>query len=182
MRTPSRFTLKHAQERASFCTYLSVCVLLFALGWMTYSEPAILLLSPIILTLGIIDSKKRKRHFTKLLANRCGESLCTFSRSFDHKSIDTLIILTVYEELQNQVDSFTADFPIMPSDDVFRDLLIDDEDFEIEIIEKIARLTGRSLERPEKNPYYTNLNVVRNLVYFFNNQPIINKSNEPLTR
>ncbi|WP_027710391.1 hypothetical protein, partial [Zooshikella ganghwensis] len=142
------------------------------LGWFIYKAPVILVVVPLLVTLEIKTSRDRKAHFAKLRKERANESICTFSRYFDCRSIDTWVIRAVYEQLQSYLNSNSNDFPIMPSDDVFEDLLIDDEDFEIDIIEEIAQRTGRSLSHAKENQYYGKAGVVENLVYFFNEQPI----------
>lgn len=80
----------------------------------------------------------------------------------------------VYEQLQNYMNGEKEGFPIRPTDDVFKDLMIDNEDFEYDLVEEIAERTGRSLESAESNPYYGKANIVENLVYFFNEQPKTN--------
>ena len=107
-----------------------------------------------------------------LLQERKSDSLCTFARHFDARKIDTWVIRAVYEQLQDYLDGERVEFPIRPTDDVFTDLLIDEEDFELDVVEEIAQRSGRSLERMEENPFYGKASVVENLVYFFNLQPI----------
>ena len=118
--------------------------------------------------------KKSKKHFGILLKNRQKDSIGTFSRHFEFRKIDTWVIRAVYEQLQNYLSSEKENFPIRPSDDIFIDLKIDDEDFEYDLVEEIAQRTGRSLENAESNPYYGKVNIVENLVYFFNEQPKVN--------
>ncbi|MCU7878671.1 MAG: hypothetical protein KZQ84_18085 [Candidatus Thiodiazotropha sp. (ex Lucinoma borealis)] len=67
-------------------------------------------------------------------------------------------------------------FPIRTTDDVFTDLMIDNEDFDYDLVEEIALRAERSLENIESNPYYGKANIVENLVYFFNEQPKTNST------
>lgn len=143
-------------------------------GWLVWLAPIILLIIPVGIILEIRDRKERKKHFRSLLKNRTNDSLCTFARYFEYRKIDTWVIRAIYEQLQNYLASENPEFPIRPSDDIFVDLRIDDEDFEFDLVEEIAKRTGRSLKNAEVNSYYGRANIVENLVYFFNEQPLEN--------
>lgn len=117
------------------------------------------------------EHRERKRYFQDLLASREGYSICEFSRHFECRQVDTWVIRAVYEQLQKYLKSYEIELPVLPNDDVFSDLKIDDEDFEYGILEEIAFRTGRSLDDAEVNPYFGKANIVENLVYFFNKQP-----------
>lgn len=121
------------------------------------------------------EAKKCEKYFRSLLKDRDKDSICSFSRSFDLKKIDTWVVRAVYEELQSYISYGENKFPVRPKDDIFEDLKIDREDFGCGIIVDISRRTGRSLKDIESNPYYNKLNTVENLVYFFNEQPISNQ-------
>jgi hypothetical protein len=132
--------------------------------------PIVLLIMPVVIVFGLLDRKKRKAHFENLMNNRSNDSICTFARYFERRKIDTWVIRAVYEQLQNYLTSEVPEFPVRPSDDVFIDLRIDDEDFEYDLIDEIAQRTGRSLENAENNPYYGKAHIVENIVYLFNEQ------------
>jgi hypothetical protein len=142
--------------------------------WLVWSFPLLLLLIPVYLLIDIWDRKKRIKHFNKLLQDRQSDSICTFTRHFEFRKIDTWVIRAVYEQLQNYMNGEKENFPIRATDNVFTDLMIDDEDFEYDLVEEIAQRTGRSLENAESNPYYGKANIVENLVFFFNEQPKTN--------
>jgi hypothetical protein len=142
--------------------------------WLVWSFPLLLLLITVYFLIHIWDRKKREKHFKKLLLDRQSDSICTFTRHFEFRKIDTWIIRAVYEQLQNYMSGEKENFPIRATDDVFTDLMIDDEDFEYDLVEEIAQRTGRSLENAESNPYYEKTNIVENLVFFFNEQPKAN--------
>lgn len=146
---------------------LLVCLLL----WLVWSFPYLLLLVPVFILIDAWDKKKRNEHFAKLLEDRENDSICTFSRHFEFREIDTWVIRAVYEQLQSYLNSEKEHFPVRATDDVFGDLMIDDEDFEYDIVEEIAQRTGRTLDNAESNPYYGKANIVENLVFFFNEQP-----------
>ncbi|WP_444908042.1 hypothetical protein ACJJIR_08675 [Microbulbifer sp. SSSA008] len=172
MRKPSRFMPKYVEKSTGISGWLIASAFFLMLGWFIYKAPVILAIVPVLVAVEIKNSKARKSHFSKLREKRNKDSICTFSRYFDCKSIDTWVIRAVYEQLQNYISSDSIAFPIKPTDNVFKDLLIDDEDFELDIVEEIAQRTGRTLDHAENNPYYGKANVVENLVYFFNEQPV----------
>ncbi len=77
----------------------------------------------------------------------------------------------VYEELT----SYCPDIPIRPADNIFDDLMIDPDDFEMDfkndIVGDIAKRSCRSLKGFKNNPYFGKAGTVEGLVHFFNNQP-----------
>jgi len=98
---------------------------------------------------------------------RKGESICSFTKAFDFRQIDTWIIRAVYEELQEYVGK---DYPIRPEDKLIDDLEIDEEDLALDIARVISQRTGRSLDNYEKNPYCHKVTTVRDLVMYFSHQ------------
>ncbi len=137
--------------------------------WLIWEYPFLLLLIPVIYLVDRIRHKKNKKHLSRLLENRRNYSICEFARHFEYRKIDTFVIRAVYEQLQNHMQTET--FPILPTDDIFADLKIDEEDFEYDIVAEIAQRAGRSLDNVKHNPYYGKASIVENLVYFFNEQP-----------
>ena len=103
------------------------------------------------------------RRDSRMAKIREGESICSFARSFDRRSVDPWIIRAVYDEL-------AVAYPIRASDSCEDDLLLMDEDFD-EAVLLIADRAGRSLDQSEKNPFYGKLDTIRDLVMFLQHQP-----------
>ncbi len=162
---------KYKEKPTGAWGWVFLAVLLGLVLWLIWSVPYLLLLVPVFIVMDMWDRKRRKKHFSTLLENRANDSICSFSRYFKSRKIDTLIIRAVYEQLQNYMSTEKENFPIRPTDSIFVDLKIDDEDFEYDLVEEIAQRTGRSLKNIESNSYYGKVNSVENLVYFFNEQP-----------
>ncbi|MEO0367668.1 MAG: hypothetical protein AAF197_02665 [Pseudomonadota bacterium] len=154
--------------------WLFLVALVGLLLWLIWSYPYLSVLVPVFILVDVWEKKKRNKHFNELLEGRENDSICTFSRQFEFREIDTWVIRAVYEQLQSYLNNENDSFPIKATDDVFKDLMIDDEDFEYDLVEEIAQRTGRTLENVESNPYYGKANVVENLVFFFNEQPKTN--------
>ncbi|MEJ2404394.1 MAG: hypothetical protein P8171_08920 [Candidatus Thiodiazotropha sp.] len=174
MKKPSRTMPKYVEKPSGFSGKLILVALVCLMAWLMWTYPLTLAMIPIVMILEVRDRMFRKKHFENLLKDREADSIGTFSRHFEFRKIDTWVIRAVYEQLQAYMTPVRKSFPIRPDDDVFKDLLIDDEDFDLDIIEEIAERTGRSLEHIESNPYYGKASVVENLVYFFNEQPEVN--------
>ena len=173
MKTPSRYMPKYKRPNTPVGrVFLSVLIGL--LLWLVWSYPYVLLLIPVFTLLDVWDKKKRNKHFKSLLKDRGNDSICTFSRHFEFRKIDTWVIRAVYEQLQSYMSGEKESFPIRATDDVLKDLMIDHEDFEYDLVEEIAQRTGRTLENAESNPYYGKANIVENLMFFFNEQPKVN--------
>jgi hypothetical protein len=165
---------KYIEKPIGFWGKIIIAVLLSLVALLVWLYPFLLGVIPIIIALEIKDRIFRKKHFMVLLKGRDTDSICTFSRYFECRKIDTWVIRAVYEQLQNYLAPEKVAFPIRPQDDVFKDLLIDNEDFEFDIVEEIAERAGRSLENTESNRYNGKASIVENLVYFFNEQPKVN--------
>jgi len=165
---------KYKERPTSPVGWIFLVSLVALLLWLIWSFPYLLLLAPVFILIDVWDKKKRTKHFRNLLKDRENDSICTFSRHFEFREIDAWVIRAVYEQLQSYLNGEKESFPIRATDDVFKDLMIDDEDFEYDLVEEIAQRTGRSLDNAESNPFYGKANVVENLVYFFNEQPKAN--------
>ncbi|WP_428035296.1 hypothetical protein [Amphritea sp.] len=172
MKKASRFMPKNVCQPTGALGWVVIGVISSFFAWLFWSVPLLLIVLPFIALFFYKEHRKRKRYFKDLLVSREGYSICEFSRHFDCKQVDTWVIRAVYEQLQNYLKSYEIELPVLPNDDVFSDLKIDDEDFEYDILEEIAFRTGRSLDDAEVNPYFGNANIVENLVYFFNKQPV----------
>lgn len=114
-----------------------------------------------------------EEHYQKLTQNRTNDSICSFARSFDFRNVDTKIIRAVYEELQDYLPNSPHPFPIRAQDNLFDDLRLDEDDLDLDIVEAVARRTGRSLDNYEDNPHYRKATTVGGLVMFFDAQPRI---------
>jgi len=76
----------------------------------------------------------------------------------------------VYEQLQQYLGGDLR-VPIRATDRLQKDLRIDTEDLEMDLIAEISQRTGRSLTNTAANPYYDRVKTVGDLVLFFNAQP-----------
>ncbi|MGV7220897.1 MAG: hypothetical protein ACQ9MH_05190 [Nitrospinales bacterium] len=125
-----------------------------------------------IMVMTRIHDKKWRSQLNDLAEEREGESICTFSRHFNCREVDTWIIRAVYEELQDEIYAY-ENFPIRPGDKFILDLGISEDNLEDDVYEDIAGRAGRSWENCESNPYYNKVDTVENLIHFFNHQPKI---------
>ena len=110
------------------------------------------------------------RSLAKLAAERPGESICTFARSFDCRVVDTWIIRAVFEALQPYCQFSGGTMPLRASDLLGDVLQIDHEELDDLAIE-IAKRVGRSMDRFVENPLFGKVNTVADLVFFLLNQP-----------
>lgn len=117
---------------------------------------------------GTIDDRRRMG----LLADeRRGESICSFARSFDYRSVDTWVIRAVFEELQPWCRFGSGVMPLRANDQLAGILGIVDEDLD-ELARDVAHRAGRSLESCSRNPYIGKVKTVSDLVQFLVNQPL----------
>jgi len=132
-----------------------------------------LVVSVVVLALGtwlIVDGRREAARLRAIAAGRPGESICRFARAFDVRRTDTGIVRAVYEELGRCFGTGLAPFPLRADDDLFGELALDGDDFELAVVD-IASRSGRSLEGCERNPLYGSLRTPRDLVQFLMAQP-----------
>ena len=137
--------------------YLAIIagIALLALAWTHFEEPKI------------------EKYFAELCEERKDLSICDFARGFDSRSVDTWVIRAVYEQLQAALAT-KQNVPIKASDNLFDTLKLDEDDFDLDLVEEVAQRTGRSIENFQSNPYYGKVTTARNLVLFFNHQACVN--------
>src|SRR5471032_295887 len=107
MRPPSRFMPKLARPKAGLLARALFWVVLTGLGcWAFATHPGCTsaVLSFLVVTL-VLDSSLQRRRLRALAAQRSGESICDFARSFDARAVDTWVIRAVYEALQDYLAS-----------------------------------------------------------------------------
>jgi hypothetical protein len=119
-------------------------------------------------------TRKAKRKLSALAAQRAGESICSFARSFDTRTVDTWVLRAVYEQLQAELDHLHPHFPLRASDDLLQDLLLDSDDLDMSLAPDIAQRTGRCLDDTCANPYFGKVRRVSDLVGFFNAEARVN--------
>ena len=146
---------------AVILTILCLC----RVGWVVL---ALLIVSATMVLLSVPFEKRRLK---KIVEQRREDSICTFAKSFDCRTVDTRIIRAVHEELQHYYSSEASGFPIRATDSFEKDLRMDDGDLE-DIGIEIARRTQRSIENTEQNPLHGKVKTVADLVLFLNHQPL----------
>lgn len=124
---------------------------------------------------GFILNRKHHRHLRHMAAERSGEDLCSFVRAFDRRVADPWVLRAVYEELQPYCTFPGGVLPLRPSDRLEKDLKIDGEELDYLALD-IARRCWRSMENSERNPFYSRVQTVHDLVSFFSHQPSLLRS------
>ena len=113
-----------------------------------------------------------RRHFKRMRADRSGESICTFARSFDRRTVDPWIVRAVWDDLQTYVSTGGCDFPVRASDVIDLDLRVDVGDID-DIADRAAQRAGRSMADTASNPLYGSVRTAGDLVRFLNAQPVV---------
>ena len=168
MRTPSRLMPKYKLQPLGVTGWFVLLVLACAGLYILWMHPLITALSVIaVIGLGVYEHVKEKLYFNRLLSQRLGESLCTFSRAEDLTKIDTFILRAVYEEIQFELP--IQSFPLRWSDNLYSDLHLQGDNVE-DLIERVAQRTGRSIKHTELNPLFGKIYMVGDLIIFFNHQ------------
>lgn len=175
MRLPSRFIPPRISPRLSWSGSLLLVALLLGFVCFIYSLSQLgryITAAMVCCVLGYawVVNKRTKRRLERLAGSRNSESICEFARSFDTRATDTWIIRAAHQELQAVLQSYIRDFPVRASDSLLVDLELDVDDVE-DLLQDIARRSSRSLEKTEENPYFGQLNTVKDLVLFVNAQP-----------
>lgn len=98
------------------------------------------------------------RHRRELLAERAGESICTFARSFPRRSVDTWVLRAVWS-------TFTDPEVALRADDR---MWIEGGDVDWE---QVASLAGRYLDRPEASQRLDDADTIADVVHLLDALP-----------
>ena len=115
----------------------------------------------------IIDHQRMK----KIAVERGDPNICEYARSFDYRNVDTKIMREVWNELQLNLGNYNGKpFPIK-AEDIFKETYHLDPDDLDDIYLSVADCLGIDTANPQSNPYFNQVNNVKNLVLFLHNQP-----------
>jgi hypothetical protein len=153
--------------------HLAVWTLLLGLLLAIYLQPLLLWIVAGLTVLGLWLLWRERRHLARLAVQRQGESICQFARAFPRRQVDTWVLRAVYESLHGYLG---GRLPIRADDRLKQDLRLDDDDLDLDLLEEMARLSGRSLERSADNPWFDRVTSVRDLVLFLDHQPRLSAS------
>ncbi len=176
MRTPSRRMPKLAPPERPAVAMLALAAFVAFVAYFGYrafsASPWVSAAVVLVVACAVsVAGRRRKRRLAALAAERAGESICEFARSFNAREVDTWVVRAVYEQLQNYLASDQPAFPVRSSDRLVKGLLEDPDDLDLSLVNEIAERTGRSLEGAESNPLFGKVHTVCDLVLFFNAQP-----------
>lgn len=123
------------------------------------------------IALSVVFDRVRLR---KIARQRDDDSICTFVRSLDYRTLDTKVIREVYEQLQAWLRCGKRPFPVRVADDLHEDYRMDPLDLD-DLIVDVAKKTGRDLRDTSKNPYFDRVDTVADVIGFLCSQPTIKK-------
>ena len=117
----------------------------------------------------------------RLAAERTGEDIGTFARSFDRRSqpFDPWVVRATWDAFEPYVTFRGGCVPLRPTDSLI-DLPIDPDDLVApgpwgdlgdDLLSEVAARSGHSLDQPEANPYYGHVDTVGDFVMFVTCQP-----------
>ncbi len=171
VRVPSRRMPTYEETltwRSKSIGYGILALLLLWLGYGIWQDPEMVFvlvgIIAVIFAIGYFSSENTTEYFEALYRTREDEDIGTFARSLDYRNTDTWIIRAVYEELNSELPCDKT-IPLHPSDNLKEDLKLDDEDLEF-VLERIFARADISDEAIEKNPFYTKMETVADLVAF----------------
>ncbi len=170
MRTPSRLMFSLQPTPSIRDKVLNVVagggiILLFVsallyMAWQVWPMVGLLLFCGAIFMSSLPDERRRRREGRRLSVVRSGESICHFARSFKWRQVDSWIIRATWEILQPYVP-----FPVRSSD-TLEQLVGNDDEEQWDLLEDIARVSGRTLTEVDEMP-----RTVEQLVLLLNSQP-----------
>jgi hypothetical protein len=154
-----------------FAGWTFLAALLAGLAWWAIAQPMTFAIASLLLVNAVFIARDcsvtHSDRLRDLAESRVGESICTFARSFDCRTVDTRIIRATYEELLPEYEGLC---PIRASDRFAEEIGID-EDWDQVAIE-VARRAGRSLDYWAENRFTGKIETVADLVHYLNDQPL----------
>ena len=176
MRIASRHMPKYQAKPPGLLGWGFVAALASAFAYIVFAEPEAIAVVLAILVAAYLVSrpgcKRAEEQLRKLAAAREGQSICEFARDFDLKAVDSWIVRAVYEQVQQQLAHIHPAFPLRAEDRLKEDLHIDVDDLDMDVAVEVEQRTGRSLKDADANPYFGKVQTVRDLVLFFQHQPL----------
>ena len=88
------------------------------------------------------------------------------------------MIRAVYEQLQQQLYWAYPDFPVRATDRLVKDLRLDPDDIDTDLLSDVAGRTRRSIRDIKANPQYGGVKTAQDLVAFFCAQGTLDPSQE----
>ncbi|MFN8391487.1 MAG: hypothetical protein U0136_14460 [Bdellovibrionota bacterium] len=174
MRKASRFMPPyHAPEPTAagkLFGYATLATIGTGLLFLVCSKPLILPSIGLFILAGYLSHLQIERRSRRLARDRSGESIETFAKSFDYRTIDTWIIRATWDAFRPLCKFSEGYVPLRADDHIEKDIMIGGTDLDDVFIE-IATRAGRSLEDGEDNPFYDKVHTVRDLVMFLHHQP-----------
>ncbi len=143
--------------------------------WYAFAEPIFGAILAALVLVGIVSQHSNARRLRQMAAERVGEDLCSFVRSFDRRAADPWLLRATYEELQPYCRFRGGVLPLRATDRFEEDLRIDGEELDYLALD-VARRAWRSMEHPEANPFYSRVTTVEDLVDFLLHQPVLHRA------
>ena len=171
MRKPSRTMPATPSTPMTSYGVLILSFVALIILWFVCLAPMILIPIGVVALALVAFSIANRDRVTRLANEREGESICSFARSFERRSVDTWIIRAVFEELQPYCRSGRRTFALRGTDRLGEDLLIDEDEWG-DLACDIAQRVGRSTEDWVKNPLFGSVETVSDLVAFLGHQPL----------
>lgn len=135
------------------------CFAVWRFGW---AGAAVVAAVAALLTSGAIAARREAERRRR---ERAGDSICTFARAFPRRSVDTVAVRAVWNELLPWYP-----FPLRAADRLRDDLGMDDVDLDVPW-EELAWRCGRTVAEPEDNPWFGRVETVGDVVRFLSAQP-----------
>ena len=99
--------------------------------WGAIANPLLTLIIVVFFSLIYLSGLNIDRQLLGLAAQRPDDSICTFARAFDRRTMDAWIVRATWEEIQSYlVEVDGRPFPVRATDRLADDLFIDEEDLE----------------------------------------------------
>jgi hypothetical protein len=119
----------------------------------------------------VLFGSVREYYRMKKIAKSRGEpDICSYARSFDYRKVDTEIMREVFVSLQDWTGKYNGiDFPVKAEDSFDSIYEMDREDLSYLCV-TIAEKLKINLDDVQNNPYWSELNTVKDLVIFFDYQ------------
>ncbi len=101
---------------------------LIALAWLCFTEPVFLIIVSLIIICMVIATMRDNKRLRVIAAHRLGDSICTFARAFDKRTVDPWTMRAAYDQIQEYFGHIGRPFPIRASDRFKEDLKMGEDD------------------------------------------------------
>ena len=142
--------------------------------WGAIANPLLTLIIVVFIPLIYLAGPTVDRRLLGLAAERPDDSICTFARAFDRRTMDAWIVRATWDEIRSYLPEFEGrPFPLRATDRLWDDLHLEADDMEYAIVTNIVQRSGRRFRTETTDDDTQPITTVGDLVRWIHTLPAL---------